>query len=203
MIYICIFFYILYHLHSWSRVKPMLTLKRSSPCACVFLRSSPTDLRWWRSPSCHQISLCPGSGNVWAGRLLLVSFNFSKSDSSKENVPETTRGGNLQMRMLTRVWLDIRTNKKTKCAGSPKQEEVYLSVLHVYLLYNKTGTEYMKFAFYIQITYILKNSIVKTSDNSEEHINTWKYSFVNLKWPHKLYIKYTFMNLMFQFSLKY
>lgn len=49
---------------SSSKVKPMLTPKRSSRCDSGSLRNSPTDLRWWRSPSCHLISPCPESGMV-------------------------------------------------------------------------------------------------------------------------------------------
>lgn len=52
---------------SSSKVKPMLTPKRSSPYDSGSLRSSPTDLRWWRSPSSHLISPCPESGTVPGG----------------------------------------------------------------------------------------------------------------------------------------
>lgn len=47
---------------SSSKAKPTQTPKRSSLYDSGSLKSSPTDLRWWRSQSCHLISLCPGSG---------------------------------------------------------------------------------------------------------------------------------------------
>lgn len=67
-----------YHLHSWSRVRPTLTQKRSSPCVCVYLRSSPTGRRWWKSPSCHQISLCLGSGSALTCLPVFIHFHFSR-----------------------------------------------------------------------------------------------------------------------------
>lgn len=47
---------------SSSKARPTPTPKRSCRCGSGSSRSSPTGLRWSRSPSCRQTSPCPGSG---------------------------------------------------------------------------------------------------------------------------------------------
>lgn len=61
----------------------MLIPKRSCLSDSGSLRSSQTDLRWWKYQSCHLISLCPESGvvsNQFIFSWIMVQIMLLKSD---------------------------------------------------------------------------------------------------------------------------